>query len=177
MEGIRSLNTNPMTNTFCQLASQNDDTICSSCYARSLCQIRPNMQKAYDRNATLLSEQILKPLKLEDDLFRFNSFGELINETHVQNLLNIVFENPNTNFALWTKKPNLLKRGMNEKPKNLQLVYSSIYTDKIANLPDQFDKVFTVFSKEQNINCSEKCIDCQYCYHDNNIKYIRERRK
>ena len=62
-----------------------------------------------------------------DAFFRFNAHGELINLTHLENLVRIAKKNPHCNFALWTKRNDLIVKYFKtrDKPKNFILVYSN----------------------------------------------------
>ena len=73
-----------------------------------------------------------------------------------------------TTFSLWTKRKNIVSRVLKnrDKPKNLVLIYSNPYVDKLnVELPKHFNKVFNNVSKDSSIvNCSKKCIECMMCY-------------
>ena len=55
---------------------------------------------------------------LDRSIARFHSHGELINETHLINLVNIALHNPHCNFALWTKRFDIISKYFkkNKKP-------------------------------------------------------------
>ena len=77
--------------------------------------------------------------------FRFNSHGELINEIHLINLINIVNKNKHCNFALWTKRNDIIKKyfDKNNKPDNLILIYSNSKLNNPMNKPPKyFNKTF-----------------------------------
>ena len=73
-----------------------------------------------------------------------------------------------TTFTLWTKRKNIVNRVLKNrtKPKNLILIYSNKYVDRLdIKLPKHFDKVFNNVSKHTNdVNCSKKCLECMMCY-------------
>ena len=158
----------------------NPDLVCSKCYAAQMEQFRSNMQPALLRNTALLKESVLSDWDLpviNALAFRFSSFGELENETHFINLINICNKNPNTFFSLWTKRSATVQYVLNRlpKPKNLNLIYSSPILNKEATLPKYFDKVFTVYTEEpDNVNFHGKCKDCMACYQPNSTVFIRE---
>ena len=185
MEGFISISTSTLNNKFCQKMAENKDSICSKCYARTFEKLRPSLHEAVLRNDILgkkvLSQKEIAELNITHLYVRFNSFGELINKTHVRNLVKIAEYYPESNFALWTKRANLCKDIV--KPENLFLVYSSPKMNEKAELPENFDKVFTVYKKkfvDENdikINCLKKCNICLKCYTRNDITEISEQLK
>ena len=82
--------------------------------------------------------------------------------------MNICLNQPMTTFTLWTKRSNIVSRVLKnrDKPKNLILVYSNKYIDKLdIKLPKHFDKVFNnVSSRTNDVNCEGKCLECMKCY-------------
>ena len=185
MSGIHSINTSTISNTFCG-KMQKTDSVCSKCYASRYENMRPTLHNALIRNDKVLSESILpvQELPVFNDLFiRANSFGELINATHLKNLANIARKNPNTLVTLWTKRKDLIRSVFStfEKPENLQIIYSSPVINKQSKRPMFFDKVFTVYDKKTainndiEINCGSKsCTSCRICYTKNDIVNVRE---
>jgi len=141
-----------------------------------------NLHNAISKNDNLLSSAPLNQRFIPVILsraFRFHSLGELINLQHLENLASIASYNPNTYFTLWTKRKNIVNayfKAGNIKPDNFSLIYSSPVINKIAILPEHFDKVFTAHSKktEAPINCHSKCKDCMLCYSKNDVQYINE---
>jgi len=182
LSGIPAINTNTVTNEFC-IKMKDTDSICGSCYShRMLNTYRKNCQPAFQHNSDLLSKSIL----IEDFLpvinsafFRFNGHGELINMTHLINLVNICIKNPHTSFALWTKRKSLINNlirfghrfsnGSDKLPDNLILIYSNPKIDCVMTEPPKhFHKVFNNVSKpvyKSVENCTgQKCIECLACY-------------
>jgi len=182
MEGMISLNTSSLNNKFC-IAMAKKDLICSKCYSNQMLKMYKNADAAFQHNGRLLSEGKLEDLPRFNAAFvRFNAFGELINDSHMYNLIKICEHNPNTTFTLWTKKKGIVIKmlGQYGKPKNLLLVYSSEEVGVRELLPLYFDKVFTVYGKVSkiDINCGDKkCFDCRLCYTKNRTIYIKERIK
>lgn len=182
MEGMQSINTNSLTNKFC-ISSSKKDMICKSCYGNRQLRMYDNMKEALQRNSILLSTTELKEAPyINANAFRFNSFGELINMTHFKNLCFIASENPGTTFTLWTKRFKLVQScfNKNSKPDNLILIHSSYRVNHKEELPEGFDKVFTVYDKwfasanNITINCHSRCIECRLCYTKNITDSIRE---
>ena len=175
MEGMMSLSTSCKTNPFCAKHAQVKGSICSKCYAQRQMKRYTNMSECFERNAEILTTNIIPDEYLPTinaAFFRLEAFGDLINTTQVINYFNLCKKNPHTNFALWTKNPQLIVPVATEKPNNLQIILSSIMINKSVNNKYPFiDKIFTVYdqttiNKENiNINCgAKKCLTCLKCY-------------
>jgi len=190
LKGIPSINTNPLTNPFCRTMQKKKKTICSQCYsAKALKSYRKNCNIAWALNGQYLSmDRHHFGHMFNEPYVRFDSHGELINETHFLNFMAIARQNPDTTFGLWTKRVELVDhvcrgRGSYTIPNNVVMIYSSPYINKPAEVPPYFDKVFTVYDKEHakdvDINCgNRKCIDCLICYRfDSGVTHINERIK
>jgi len=172
LEGLRAISTNTVTNPFCIAANQaKAHTICSVCYSHSMLNTyRKNAQAALQYNSDYLSSKLYHadafPVIL-DRVFRFSAHGELINDTHLRNLLTIVKKNPATTFALWTKRKDIVRSVF--KPNNLVLIFSNPKIDAImAKPPKGFDKTFNNVAEGSYVekqNCTgQKCKDCLLCY-------------
>ena len=148
LEKIDNISTNTLTNNYCIKQNKKDNIICKSCYSFKGLNFRKNMIPLLQNNSDLLSNNIINEKFLPTIYslyFRFNSHGELINEIHLQNLINIVNKNNHTNFTLWTKRNDIIKKYFdnNVKPSNLILIYSNPKLDKPMNKPPKyFDKTF-----------------------------------
>ena len=183
MAGIQSINTSTINNEFCQKMIKSD-AVCRSCYAKTYEKMRPTLHNALLRNHSLMSESILPVQQLpfvNAQFMRIHSYGELINETHLKNILNFAIKNSHSQIVLWTKRKNIVSNVLSkrEKPENLTLIFSSPKINQTASRPEHFDKVFTVFSKDHKnadfINCGGKsCSDCKICYTKNNIEFVNE---
>ena len=183
LAGFQSLNTSVLENSFCSKMRETD-SICKSCYAVTMEKRFKGMRENICSNGDLLSASILNYSELpaiNSLYFRFHSVGELINEEHFINFVNITNKNPRTTFVLWTKRKNIVDSVLKDikKPENLILVFSDAKVDNSnQRIPANFDKMFSVYSKEgaQNvdINCNKKCKDCLLCYQHNDVKFIRE---
>lgn len=182
MTGINSINTSTLNNEFCTKMREND-SICKKCYAARYEKMRPALHNRLIQNSELLSNNVIDYNQLpfiNSAFFRFDSFGELINENHLINLANIAAKNKHCNFALWTKRKDIIVKYFdnNTKPDNLIIIYSSPKIDKVAKLPKHFNKVFTTFStKSQSINCHGQCQSCLLCYTKNDTTNINEKVK
>ena len=191
MTGMYSLSTSPLCNQYCQGYSKDPKKICSHCYAQTQMQMYKNMQECLASNTKILTTKVLDkneiPL-INAKFFRFEAFGDILNETQVINYFNIAKHNKGVHFALWTKNPSIVQRAIDagfNKPKNLQIVFSSHYINQETETAYDFvDKIFTVYDKQYikdnnvEINCGDKkCLACGLCYKKNNTKYIKEQMK
>lgn len=188
MAGMQSISTSCKVNPNCRKYAKIKGSICEKCYADSQLSRWPSMQPCLERNTELLTKSILpiEELPVINVLyFRFESFGDLHNTTQLINYFNICKKNPGVKFALWTKNPHIVKEVADQKPKNLQIVLSSLMMNTeidISNMP-YIDKVFTVYDKktieERNIkiNCgANSCLACHKCY-EKGCKVINEKLK
>lgn len=172
MEGFQSISVYPRCS--CPLP----------CYAKRLLKYRKTLRDALKINSRLLKFDLPgdKIPRINAVYFRFNSFGELLNLTHLKNLCKIAEANERTTFTLWTKQYNLVEHAFSlyERPKNLLIIYSSKELNTPLNIKDykQCDKVFTVWEKSvepsDGFPCQKKCLECLMCYSRNKVKYINE---
>ena len=184
LTGFESINTNTLTNSFCS-KMRKSDSICKRCYSAAMLEgVRKNCAAPWQANSDTLSEKLL----LSDDLpvinahsFRFHAHGELINLVHFENFVNIARKNPHTNFALWTKRKNIIGEFVNSGgliPHNLILIYSNPKTNKPLNkIPLYFDKVFNATESgavdSHQTECTGKsCMNCLACYRKGNNQNI-----
>ncbi len=180
MAGIWSINTNPLTNPFCNKMAERDHLICSRCYSRSLVKgFFKHIKGGFESNSVALSCGKASVDTSGHDIIRMHSHGELINKTHLENMISIAKENEGTRFVLWTKRAELVREA--KMPDNMYLVYSSPEINPIEPiLPEGFDKTFSTYTKEyaleskQKINCEGKCRECMKCYTNNSIVHILE---
>jgi len=174
MTGFMSINTDPLSNDFCNAMSKLDDGPCGECYSRKTMARYKNAEAAFQRNGELLKGAMLEDWqvpRLNALTVRFSAHGELHNGTHLANLLLICRANPKTTFTLWTKRVDLVAKVLRDfdKPSNLILIRSSNQLNVVDPLPQHFDKTFTVYDKTHKgaeyINCGhKKCQDCMTCY-------------
>lgn len=195
MEGINSIGTSCVDNPFCIKRRENGDSVCSKCYAATYMKMRKALKERLKGNAEILTERLLQGREIpvtNANVFRFESFGDLYNTTHLANYVLICERNPFTHFGLWTKNTWVLDELFNKngvkKPDNLSIVVSSPLLNKTIELDKEkfwfVDHVFTVYDKhfiEDNnvdINCGAKsCLGCQLCYHKDTEFYINEKLK
>lgn len=184
LSGIPAINTSPKDNPFCIRMNAGGCEVCQHCYSHVMLDgHRRNCRPAWARNGQILSAGPLDfkqiPKFQPGSIVRFNGHGELVNGQHMGNILAICRNNPESTFTLWTKRIGLVQAAIRKygKPENLILIRSSKSLNKAAKLPRYFDKVFTVYSKDQDvkINCGAKsCATCRLCYTHNEIVHVKE---
>ena len=183
LENFHAISVNTITNEFCNKMhkAKKKDSICTYCYSWALLQgYRKNVATALERNSRLLSSRLLS---IDDELpfindayFRFDAHGELINHIHLLNYINIARKNHGCNFALWTKRKDLINRYFKlglTKPDNLILIYSNPRVSSIMSKPPKyFDRTFNNVLEHEEMerqNCTgQQCKDCLLCYTPNN---------
>ena len=187
LKGISAINTNTMTNEFCEkmYSTGDDDVICTHCYSKDMLSgSRKNCQPSFQRNSDLLSSRALLPAEipiLNERWFRYDGHGELINVQHLHNLVLIAESNPWCNFGLWTKRKGIVneyRKHVGDLPSNIILIFSNPRLDRILHHPPAgFDKVFNNVPKDYtgDANCTgQKCIECRVCYEHNDVDCIIE---
>lgn len=181
MKGFASLSSN--SNRFCDRMSKVKGSICEKCYASRMKKCYKDLNNVLNKNTEIISKQDLQWEQLNYAYFRLQAFGDLENQKTVENYFNLCNSNKHVKFTLWTKRPELVNKVIKKigKPKNLILIRSSVKINKPNKLPLNFDKVFTVYSKDyikQNkikINCgAKKCLSCRLCYDKNKTVFVNE---
>lgn len=188
LKGLFGVNTNPLTNPFCQRMHQCHETSCEHCYAIvNLETRRKNCIPCFQHNSELLSGSVLTPDQFPTFTGKFkycrlHCYGELINETHLRNFINIARAHPELTFGLFSKQVALVRKFTNEFPSNMIRVFSTSRLDFAKpRVPAGFDKVFSVYTAEYAqakgvvINCTGKsCAACLQCYHKGGDSIINE---
>lgn len=197
MEGMQSISTSCASNPCCLRNCKIKGSICEHCYAQTMLKMYKGLYGKVERNTELLTTRVLTNAELpviNANIFRFEAFGDLHNETHLVNYINIALKNPGTRFTLWSKNyPVVLKYfGEHKCPENFTMIISSMFVNKKQDLtpfkntgafaPGQL-KVFTVydydFLKDNHdtvtINCGSRfCLGCRQCYDKNAVEEINE---
>ena len=97
LAGFKSINTSTLTNKFCELMMLSAYAVCSSCYAGRTEKMRPSLKNAISKNNDILSDSIIDwddlPRFFNERAVRMHSFGELINDNHLINFINICKNN------------------------------------------------------------------------------------
>lgn len=180
--GLYAINTNTLSNAFCKTMHETKGTICSECYSLAMLKTyRAKCVPAFERNSEALSERVLTVRELpviNAKYFRFHGHGELINQTHLHNLCAIAAYNPDTTFALWTKRKDMVRAYPGWIPPNMILIYSAPVIDRVLSRPPRgFHKVFNTIStgSVEPANCTgQTCMSCLKCYHHDGDSVIVE---
>ena len=192
MTGMPAITTSMLCNAHCQKLSNIIGTVCEKCYTMKYLKSRPAVEKCYAENTDLLTSSII-PIKqlpfINASMCRLETFGDIVNTTHLQNYVNLIKKNNHCMFSLFTKNYTVVFDYFktHKQPKNLSIVISSLIINEpfeLEFLPDYLInvKIFTVYSKpfakDNNvaINCGKnRCIDCRRCYTKNkNPIYVSE---
>ena len=192
MTGMPAITSSMLCNEHCQKLSNIIGTVCEKCYTMKYLKSRPAVEKCYAENTELLTSSVI-PIKqlpfINATMCRLETFGDIVNATHLQNYINLIKKNNHCMFALFTKNYTVVFDYFktHKQPKNLSLVISSLLLDEpfgLEFLPEYLTnvKIFTVYSKpfakDNNvaINCGKnRCIDCRRCYTKNkNPIYVSE---
>ena len=192
MTGMPAITTSMLYNAHCQKLSNIIGTVCEKCYTMKYLKSRPAVEKCYAENTDLLTSSII-PIKqlpfINAAMCRLETFGDIVNTTHLQNHVNLIKKNNHCMFSLFTKNYTVVFDYFktHKQPKNLSIVISSLIINKpfeLEFLPDYLTnvKIFTVYSKpfakgnNVAINCGKnRCVDCRRCYTKNkNPIYVSE---
>jgi hypothetical protein len=183
MSGFISVNTSVIKNPYCSINRCDKKRVCSVCYGKYMTDRYPRLNKALIYNYDILNKD-LTSTEIEiicDQLRQYNkkyirlhSIGEISGIEMLSNYYLICENMSDTNFALWSKRKDLIQR-VHHKPDNLKIVYSNPLIDKPSNkIPLMFDSIFNVISygyaikHKINLNCPLKCINCLKCYNTSN---------
>lgn len=183
IEGLFSLDVASRQCRFCDsmqaAAKANPAIICRFCYARN------EHETATRRHE--ITGNILQTIRIRPDeaayigakahKLRFNSDGELLNDTHADNVVTIAEANPSSTASIWTKDADTLEGAFNRaggKPENIIAGISSPQINIPAKPRPWANFIFTVYTPEGlkralargEFPCNgRKCMDCKYrCY-------------
>ena len=174
---LDAINSNTLSNEFCIKEHQSPvkNKICKKCFSFAMLEsYRSNCIPNFENNSVALSTMIhtdYSYLKFRNNIVRLHGHGELINQIHLHNFVELVKFFPKHTFALWSKKIDIVRKYFktNKIPANLILVYSNPIVDKVmTKIPRPFHKVFNNVSEYYtggDENCTgQKCNDCRLCY-------------
>lgn len=195
---IPSISTNKWMNEQCKRMSEscNPDCICTHCYVDKTMAMYPRLEGSLTNNTEILAKRELTTSEIREiakyflnvAIARFESFGDLNNETQLLNYIRIARAARHTKFALFTKQYKIVldyfKSGR-KFPDNVTLILSSPFIDHVLHnsFIDQFKQyhrrviTFTVTRDKTNpkINCGKRrCVECRNCYDARNPKDVIE---
>lgn len=195
MANLWSLSTSCKCNHNCQKHMELEGSICQKCFANAIQNQYSALEAKLRKNTEVLTTVLIEfedvpYIKTKSGYFRFEAFGDLVNEIQVANYFTIASANPHLHCALWTKNPWIIKSAIKKyglkKPENLTIIGSSYFINVLMTYPgyDFIDKVFTVYDEKyisENdvvINCGAKsCATCGLCYENKGGRYISEKLK
>ena len=193
MAGMPAITSSMLCNEYCERLRAIPGTVCEKCYTLKYLTSRPSVDKCYRENTELLTKSVIPVHQLpfiNAAMCRLESFGDIINATHLQNYINLVKKNNHCVFSLFTKNYTVVFGYFktHKQPKNLSIVLSSLLLNtpfdvncltetKLTNV-----KIFTVYTKAYAkgngivINCGKnRCLDCRRCYIKNKTPiYVSE---
>ena len=170
---------------------KDNECVCLHCYAFNMLKRYKTMSNSLENNAEVLTSRILSDNEIPKlysitGYFRFEAFGDLINEIQVINYFKIANANPDIKTALWTKNPQIIAKAIKKynltKPENLVIIGSSYNVNepeiKKYQKYDFIDNIFTVYTKDYakknniKITCGgNSCAACGKCYNNNHSEY------
>ena len=160
MTGMPAVTSSMLCNENCKKLTQISGSVCEKCYTRKYLSSRPNTERCYRENTTLLSSSIIPKNQLpfiNAAYCRLETFGDITNATHLQNYINLIKKNNHCIFSLFTKNYTVVFDYFktHKQPKNLSIVISSLLLNqpfdiaKIGNLELENLKIFTVYTKNK----------------------------
>lgn len=201
LAGIPSISTSCLCNPHCMARSQDPELICYNCYAMGYCDYRKSLREKLKTNTIFYTTYDIPktavPL-INSLYFRFESFGDLVNEKQFKNYCVVAKVNKSVNFGLWSKNPWIIAQAINDGvkiPANMKIIYSidrknTVITEEyFKTIKSKYPFINAIFAvhdnksiKENNvkINCGGKsCRECGYsCYRKAcRVKLINERKK
>lgn len=193
MASMPAITSSMLCNTYCEKLRAIPGTVCEKCYTLKYLQSRPSVDKCYRENTELLTKSVIPIPQLpfiNAAMCRLESFGDIINATHLQNYINLIKKNSHCMFCLFTKNYTVVFNYFkaHKQPRNLSLVISSLLLNQpfdvnfLDDIPLKNVKIFTVYTKayakgnDVIINCGKnRCINCQRCYKPNKTPiYVSE---
>ena len=193
MAGMPAITSSMLCNEYCEKLRAIPGTVCEKCYTLKYLKARPSVEKCYRENTQLLTKSII-PIHhlpfINATMCRLESFGDIVNATHLQNYVNLIKKNSHCTFSLFTKNYMVVFHYFktHRQPKNLSIVLSSLLLNqpfdvKFLNETNLSNvKIFTVYTQayaDHNgviINCGKnRCVDCKRCYKKNKTPiYVSE---
>lgn len=162
-------------------AANNPLVICGYCYDDAQESRWKNVENRHGLNMRILSAidftlEELATLPITA-ICRFNSSGDVPNETYARNCIKIAMSHPYAKTALWAKNVPDCEKAFDElgKPANMIFVQSSLLIGIPCKRSKYADYTFTVYPDEQTTQAAinsgarecngKKCRECGYkCY-------------
>ena len=172
LSGIPAISTNCTINSRCMANAEKQKdgftNICKECFAQSTIDQYDSLSINLTKNYALLTSDILDlsdlPIFGNVRYVRLEAFGDLDNVIQAINYLHIAQINPEVNFALWTKNPDILDKAVGEvgKPENITLIVSSQFINCVESADyDWIDHIFTVWSDRETAEANGHCVNCR----------------
>lgn len=202
LNGINSLSTCCLDNSYCLERIKNNDSVCAHCYSANQQTAQLALQDRNTINGIILRnifipakywKRFVNPADLSKN-FRIESFGDVQNKLQALNYIELVKAFPRVRFAVWTKNTGVwaFAFAQSGKPKNLSFVVSS----NLLNKPELYhtktydfvDHVFTVYdsafisSNNVQVTCGGRsCMECikrhKACYFTDTDMAVSEQLK
>lgn len=151
-------------------------SVCSSCYALKGRYLFKNVVDAQERRFQSLNdprwvEAVVWTLKKREcKYFRWHDSGDIQSEEHLQNIVEVARQCPDTNFWLPTRENALVSRFMRTHgafPKNLVVRMSGAMID--GYIPIKFHHTSSVVTKTTEVTCPAyqqdgTCGSCRACW-------------
>jgi len=155
--------------------AQVEGTPCNRCYARQGNYVFNNVKDSHERRYQSLSnpqwEEAMITLLQPEQWFRWHDSGDIQNLEHLQKIVNVCNETPNTNHWIPTQERGILKQYKGNIPDNLCIRVSS---PKIGQKLEGYKNTSMVLLPGQPIpqgvtECKasyqgNKCKDCRACW-------------
>lgn len=172
-----SISTSCHDNKTCQARHATPGTPCYHCYAWEQLEnylsqrIKLHLATHFYTTHRIKASQVPR---LNIQIARYESFGEINNTLQLENYATIAEKNPVVIFTLWSKNLAMIDRfiAKHGKPTNWICVQSNEKVDHFE--PAKYwwiDKTFTVVTEENarennlNVNCAASaCNECRICY-------------
>jgi len=175
--GICSIDVAISKNPFCREMSKIKAHVCYKCYRQKV-RGGKRMQAKLIENYDLLSETLLDDADIPviyQDVCIINRVGDLVNRTHLENIIQIAKKNPHCVFMLSTKRIDIVSPIRSFMPGNIRVIYSNIFEDTpISTKRAGFDGVHNIITPmfvathpTITINCTTKCRLCMRCFKPN----------
>ena len=183
MHDFTMLTTSCLNNPLCEARRNNPELVCCKCYSAAQLEYQKTTREKFFINTLFysnyeLTKKDIPTIYTVNNVFRFESHGDVVNRIHAKNIYMIARHNRHLHCAVWSKNPCFFK-GL-QKPKNIIFVYSIAELNKIVT-PETLkqiqreypfvDKIFAVYDEKTiadhalTVNCGGRdCMACLTCY-------------